>query len=475
MGNLIDVSKVKKGDDLTSAQEEVLKSFTTGHGITPETQVDGGALRREFLETNIAMQTWTKDDLTFYRDITKVPVTSTVVKYDVYLSHGRVGASLFTTEIGVSEVNDPSLEQRIANMKFLSDTKQLTIASSIVSNIAEPLEILTNSAMETIARTIEWASFYGDGDLSDQNHSDTGLEFNGLAKLIDKDNVIDARGKKLTEEILNQGAVLITKGFGRPTDAYMPVGVHADFVNTLLGRQVQLMSSNGQGVTTGYNVQGFNSARGHIRLHGSTVMELENILDEYAPVRPNAPQTPKVEAVVADNALGKFREEELAESALAYRVTSHSDGATSNPSEITEASVTKTAQGVTLTITLPAMYQQRPKFISVYRRGLNTRQFYLLKRIPVSEAKDGVITFVDTNDDIAETADVFMGEMSQNVVNLFELLPMMRLPLARTNASETFAVLWYGALALRSPKRWVRIKNVDYIATDNIRSEGIYH
>ena len=64
-----------------------------------------------------------------------------------------------------------------------------------------------------------------------------------------------------------------------------------------------------------------------------------------------------------------------------------------------------------------------------------------------------------------------MGEMSGNVVNLFELLPMLRLPLARTNATDTFAVLWYGALALRAPKKWVRIKNVSYIATDNVFNE----
>ena len=40
----------------------------------------------------------------------------------------------------------------------------------------------------------------------------------------------------------------------------------------------------------------------------------------------------------------------------------------------------------------------------------------------------------------------------------------MKLPLAQINASITFAVLWYGALALRAPKKWARIKNVRYIA-----------
>jgi hypothetical protein len=75
------------------------------------------------------------------------------------------------------------------------------------------------------------------------------------------------------------------------------------------------------------------------------------------------------------------------------------------------------------------------------------------------------------NDEIPETADVFVGELTPSVVHLFELLPMMRLPLAQVNASVTFAVLWYGALALRAPKKWARIKNVKYIATGNVFNE----
>ena len=75
------------------------------------------------------------------------------------------------------------------------------------------------------------------------------------------------------------------------------------------------------------------------------------------------------------------------------------------------------------------------------------------------------------NQQIPETADVFVGELTPSVVHLFELLPMMRLPLAQMNASVTFAVLWYGALALRAPKKWARIKNVKYIPSGNVINE----
>ena len=451
-------------DELQSKlTEQVTKSYQTGYGITPDTQVSAGALRREILDDQITMLTWTNEDLVFYRDITKRPAQSTVVKYDVYLRHGKVGHSRFVREIGVAPVSDPNIRQKTVSMKYISDTKNMSIASNLVNNIADPAQILTEDAIAVVAKTIEWASFYGDASLTSEVESE-GLEFDGLSKLIDKDNVIDAKGGQLTESLLNEASIRIGKAFGVATDAYMPIGVHGDFVNSLLSRQMQLMTDNNGNVNTGYNVQGFYSARGFIKLHGSTVMENELILDEAYQPLPNAPQPAKVTATVKTAQKGLFTKEED-RAGLEYKVVVHSDDAESAPSEVVTATVVNATDGVELAIEVNSMYQQRPQFVSVYRRGKNTGLFFLLKRIPMKNVnEEGKLIFVDTNETLPETADVFVGEMSPNVIHLFELLPMMRLPLAQINASITFAVLWYGALALRAPKKWARIKNVRYMA-----------
>ena len=243
----------------------------------------------------------------------------------------------------------------------------------------------------------------------------------------------------------------------------MPIGVQADFVNNLLNNQYQLMADNSGNVNAGYNVQGFYSSRGFIKLHGSTVMENELILDESLQPLPNAPQPAKVEATVETAQKGKFTDE--ADRALTYKVVVNSDDAESAPSEAVEATVTNATDGVKLTISVNSMYQQQPQFVSIYRQGKETGMFYLIKRVPMSKVnEEGKLVFVDKNETLPETADVFVGEMSPQVLHLFELLPMMKLPLAQINASVTFAVLWYGALALRAPKKWARIKNVRYIA-----------
>lgn len=442
--------------------EKVSKSYQTGYGITPDTQVDAGALRREILDDQITMLTWTNDDLIFYREITKRPAQSTVVKYDVYLRHGNVGHSRFVREIGVAPVSDPNIRQKTVSMKYVSDTKNMSIASGLVNNIADPAQILTEDAIAVVAKTIEWASFYGDASLTSDIEGE-GLEFDGLAKLIDKNNVIDAKGESLSQKLLNEVAVRVGKGFGTATDAFMPIGVQADFVNNLLNNQYQLMADNSGNVNAGYNIQGFYSSRGFIKLHGSTVMENELILDESLQPLPNAPQPAKVQAEVETGQKGKFTNEN--DRALTYKVVVNSDDAESAPSEAVEATVTNATDGVKLTVTVNSMYQQQPQFVSIYRQGIETGMFYLIKRVPMSQVnEEGNIVFVDKNETLPETADVFVGEMSPQVLHLFELLPMMKLPLAQINASVTFAVLWYGALALRAPKKWARIKNVRYIA-----------
>lgn len=443
-------------------QEKVVKSFQTGYGITPDTQVDAGALRREILDDQITMLTWTNEDLVFYRDITKRPAQSTVQKYDVYLRHGAVGHSRFVREIGVAPVSDPNIRQKTVTMKYISDTKNMSIASNLVNNIADPAQILTEDAIAVVAKTIEWASFYGDASLTSEVDGE-GLEFDGLVKLIDKDNVIDAKGAQLSETLLNKASVLIGKGFGTATDAYMPIGVHADFVNSILGRQMQLMQDNNGNVNTGYSVNGFYSSRGFIKLHGSTVMDEELILDEAYQPLPNAPQPATVSATVETGKKGLFTDENQ-RAGLTYKVVVHSDDASSAPSKEVTATVTNATDAVKLEVTTTSMYQQQPQFVSIYRQGKETGLYYLIKRVPMKELNEqGKIVFYDRNETLPETADVFIGEMSPAVIHLYELLPMMKLPLAQINASITFAVLWYGALALRAPRKWARIKNVRYM------------
>lgn len=467
MGN--ENEEMNKSQQLPQAAEnkisEVLsKTYTTGTGITPDTQQNAAALRREYLDNEVKMLAYDNQDFTIYPMINKQQVDNTVVKYAVFNQHGRTGHSRFVREIGVATINDPNMRQKVVEMKFLSDTKQQSLASGLVNNIEDPMTILTEDAMAVIAKSIEWAIFYGDASLSADGDDQSGIEFDGLHKLIDqKTNVMDLRGKSLTEAALNTAAVVVGKGYGQATDAFMPIGVQADFINTLLDRQVVLQPSQNGGMSTGFNVNQMLSSRGPINLHGSTIMENDDVLQEDRMPAQNAPMPPqKVSAKVTKDKGGKFRDED--KGAHSYKVVVYSDEGESVPSEEVVATVENEKDAVELTVQLQPMYQAQPAFVSIYRKGNETGHYFLVDRIPASKANENnEIVFTDKNQNIPETADVFLGEMSPQVVSLLQLLPMMRLPLAQMNASVTFSVLWYGALALYAPKKWVRIKNVSYI------------
>jgi hypothetical protein len=464
MGNEIKPNSLPKAAQ-AKIDEVLSKTFTTGVGITPDTQPDAAALRREFLEDEVKMLAFDSTDFTIYPDIFKRQVNTTVEKYAVFNQHGRTGHSRFVREVGVASINDPNIRQKVVQMKFLSDTKQQSIAAGLVNNITDPMSVLTDDAIAVIAKSIEWAIFYGDAALSHEQDPQAGIEFDGLHKLIDqRTNVMDLRGRTITEADLNKAAVVVGKGYGRATDAYMPIGVQADFTNSLLDRQRVIQPSQQGGFSTGFAINQFLSTRGAINLHGSTIMENDNVLIEDRLPQQNAPVPPQaVTAAVKTGAGGQFRPEDL-EEGLSYKVVVHSDEAESVASDAVAAAPANATDAVELSIKLQPMYQSQPQFVSIYRQGKETGYYFLIARVPVSKAdENNTIVFKDVNSTIPETTDVFVGEMSPQVLSLLELLPMMRLPLAQMNATVTFTVLWYGALALYAPKKWVRIKNVKYI------------
>lgn len=435
--------------------EELSKSMVTGHNFGSLDQEGASALRRQSLANDVKVLTFNNQDFTILGDIARTPANSTVEEYTIQTGYGEAGASRFVSETGIGTINDPELARKIVKMKAISDTRQTSIMATIVNNTANPLQIQQESALLVIAKTIEEGIFNGDADLTSMGEGQ-GLQFDGLKKLIDQNNnVLDARGGSMTETLLNKASVIVAKGFGRATDAYMPIGVHADFVNNQLGRQ---WVAQGQGsVNSGYTVPQFASTRGNIALHGSTILENEEILEKGRIVKHDAPAKPIVKATVAE-AKGQFADEDI--KAQEYAVVVVSQAGKSAP-EFVSATVASNKSEVTIEVEPANLYQARPDFVEVYRKGNETGEFFLIAREGFYKADGaGKVKLVDANGKIPETASVFVGEMNPQVLQLMELLPATRLDLAQVNATLTFTVLWYGALALYAPKKWVEIKNV---------------
>lgn len=455
-------------DSETATQEFISKAATTGLDINPDELAGVPALRRQFLDSRVTQLSFDNSAMKFFAALNKTRVGSTVVEYDTFDRHGEVGHSAFDTEVGLSAPSDPAISRRIVRTKSISATRSVSIIAQAVDNIAQPVQIYTDDAITSLVKTIEWASFYGDSSLTDapdQGYAQ-GLEFDGLAKQIDSDNVINAHGSDLTPQLLNEAALKIAKGYGTPTDVFMPLGAQANFVNQFLPNQRFFANGvNGaeaQGFTAGFNLQEFASTVGNLKLNGSAVMENDTILDEVRLGGKGAPapatvDTPKVNK--ADN--GAFADADLGD--LHYAVTLSADKGQSVPVKV-DATLDAKDSTVSLNIKFPSTYENTPKFASIYRQDAVSGQYYLIARVGANKAQGGVIAFKDANETIPGTVDVFVGELSPMTLQLFELLPMMSLPLPSQTKTLNWAVIWNGALALKAPKRWAQIHNVGYTA-----------
>lgn len=437
------------------------KSLTTDNNLVTPGTVGGAALRKQDLSQEITNLTWGSKDFTIFNMIPRDKANSTTYEYTVQDGYGDYGSSRFVPEMEVASISDVSLERKLAQVKIVSDTKQVSSLSLQVDNITDPMDTLTNAAMLVVAKTIEYAIFYGDADMSAKG-AGQGFEFDGLEKLIDAGNVIDLQGRVLTEQDLNAAAVKIAENFGNADAAFMPVGVQAAFVQNQLGRQ-WVAQGTAENVSAGFNVPKFYSAQGPISLYPSTVTRLDKILNLNKPVSFNAPAAPTVTATVATAAGGTFLDADLTATAK-YAVVIQSDGQGDSAATLVEATVANKTDAVTLDVNLGAQIIGQPRNISVYRLDAFSGAYFLIGRVPFYKATNTAgafhLTFVDTNATIPGTSEVFVGSMDSNVVRLAELLPMTRNPLAQVKAAYTFTYLWAGVLVLAAPKKFALLKNV---------------
>lgn len=470
--NAGDNNVIAKSINESGKQNKIVKAFEAGTGITPETQPDGAAYRLESLDPTLNISTWGDVDYTIYKDIAKQPINQTVQKYTVYYSHGRTGHQMFQPEIAKLSSNEPKARQKTVNVKFLVDTKGSSFAMQWANTTVDTNTLLEISGVNNITKAIEYAIFYGDSDLASQDGE--GLEFDGIAKLMDPHNKVDMHGGSLTPNALNLAATLIGKGFGTATDAYMPLGVKADFVNEHLGAQRILQPNTaGDGMQVGFDIQRFISARGDIALHGSTIMDLDLKLDEDQIPSADAPAAPTLKATVATGTEGKFLATDVDDKNgkavlnkdvgrdLSYKVVAVGSK-DSLPSDPVTAQVANATDSVTLTVTLNRLVAEIPDYIAIYRQSdvPGDDSYRLIGRVAVSKLQNGQLTFVDNNETIPGTDDVFVLDMHANNVRLLEFAPIMKFPLAITTSATNFALLWYGCLQLTFPKRVCRLTNV---------------
>lgn len=474
LNNVVTKSAKRAGEIIAKSGGTEGTNIDPTTGLQPDANGVGtvAALRRESLDNKVRSTTYGNEQFSFYWKMMQlaIPAHQTVEQYTLFDRHSQVGHGLTNAEGMISRPTDPHMTRKFVPMKYLSNTNNVSIQAALSDNLQDPMEVYSDDAITQMIGTIEWECYYGDADLSASPEPKNGTEFDGLIKLIPKQNVIDNGGKPLTPDALLKATMTITNAQGRPTDAFMPAGVKAQFVSQVIDSgaitQTGLRDMNNNDYDFGFTISNYtlpqNGAK--IALNGSNVMNIPEQLNTELVGTAGNGLTPKlVSQEVKHNDGGKFRQSEI--KTLNYKFIA-TVGVNQTTALDVAQEVSAADDSVDIDIKLPATGADIADLVTVYRQA-DDGFFWAIKRIGVREADDkGVIHFVDRNEKIAGTFDVFVGEMTNNAIGLYQLLPLDVLPLAQFNATYTWTYLWFGALALFNPKRWVRIKNVAAITSE---------
>lgn len=441
--------------------EALNKALEAGYATSPDTQTGGGALRIESLEQTMHSLTFSENHIVLWKDIAKLPARSTVEEYNILAGYGNAPGFIAETDRPLDSVGD--YERRYALVKFVGTTREISIISQQVGNITDPLLLETKSALRKMLADIEVALFWG---LSEGAAGAEYVEWDGLVYQADPNNVIDARGKDFTKELIDNAAELITEGFGIPDKMYLSYKAFNKFRRNYDNYERILLPGTKEDLAAGYGFQKILAVTGPIVFRPSVLMYNNAIPYNFAlgkkkpptgATSASAPAAPTVSAAVNADGTGKFTE---GAGDYEYVVTLVNKYGESAPSAAVTASLLNTTDSVTLTITNGAS-GEKPEQALIYRSKLGGGDKFLVARIPLTTgALGGTTTWKDTADILADTEMVVIVDSNPETLAFKSLTDTMRIELARLGPTIPFMFLKAGVPILYAPKKIAIIKNL---------------
>jgi hypothetical protein len=466
MGNMVSWQDYQgvEGFGATTQQDvdDLNKALAAGQERDPPTSIvagDGFALRVESLERTLKNTTYKMEHIRFWKSIPKLAAYNTVEEFNQIQSYGENPDAGWIDEGDLPEEDDSTYERKFSIVKYLGTTRRVTHVMSMVrpahGNVIAQETI--NGTMHLL-RILERAMFYGRSDLS-------ALQFDGFEKLMldncPADNIIDLRGKPLSEDVLTDGALTIqdAPNYGTPTHLYLNPKTKADLVKTFFPKErYDLFQKTSDGLI-GLDIKGFTSPAGDVRFEPDVF-----ITDGGAPTaavgdaakRPSAftvstsPTTP-VEVTAqfeADDAGDYFYQIQ----AVNRFGRSAPQVLVAGPTAVTVAAGDKVTFGLTPGAIVPDYWE-------IYRTKVDgaSGTERLILRLPHTTAA-AEETIDDLNASLPGTTSAFLFQQNLENMSFKQLAPMVKIPLATIDSSIRWMQLIYGVPVLYTPG-----KNVLYI------------
>lgn len=438
---------------------ELNKALTMGSAINNPGAAagEGFPLRVESLENTLANLTFRERHVKLWRALPKRPAFNTVEEYNQLLSYGNRSGGGWVSETELPSESDSTYRRNYATVKLMGVTRRV----SLVSGLVRPAHgnILAN---ETISGTMELLKdveknlFFGDSSLDP-------IEWDGFEAQITAgapaENIIDMRGEPLTEEVLQDAALIIqdAPNYGTGTHLFLNPKHLADLTKISFPRmRTEMYGGSGDGYLGGA-VKGFTSIAGDVAFEPNVFLnETPGVGAASLDVRAPAAPASVTSAVTTGVTGSKFIASDIGSYNYSV-VAGNRYGKSAATALASAASVAAAGSRVRLTIT-PT--DGKATYFEVYRTLKNGAAATVkrIKRIAANGAS--AVTFDDLNLDLPGTAPAFFFQLDNDNMHFAQLAPMVKIPLATVDPTYRWMQLLIGVPIMRSPGRNVLFKNV---------------
>lgn len=462
-------------DQANTSQEELAElskaleaGDITGRDTTDSTTASGAPLKVESLENTLKIITFKESDIQFWKRVPKLPAYNTVEEFNQLQSYGSEGGG-FNNEGELPQEEDTTYVRRAELVKFLGVTKSVSHPMQLVrTHVGSAIQQEVRSGTLYILRKADRGLAFADSKIVPQEYNGFYAQhrkaFTTLDNYHDSENVIDMRGKNLSEGAIENGALAIIQNFGQGDLLMAPPVVLSDFVKDF--HESKLIQPNSAQVTNGVmgqRVEKFQSQYGQIDLG-------YDIFLNAAPPRATGSGAQSTKAPAAPTTSGAATaadaSSEMEAGDYQYAVAAINRYGESDVVAIGSAITVAAGQAVDLTFSDGGGSNPATGY-TIYRTKVDdpTGKLYPIFKISTTELGDGYDgaaagSVRDKNRWLPGTQEALLIQSDREIFSFKQLAPLMKMDLAVLAPATRFMVLLYGTPMLYAPKKMVRFINI---------------
>ena len=430
------------------------------------------------LQNTLSVATSSMADLKLWPMMSKTPARNTVVEYNRVLKHGG-DISPFIAEGGTAALNRSQYEKVAVQIRYLAEKREVTDQAAEMMIVGPTPNVIaeeTRRGTERLLRRVERELFHGDSSLNS-------LAWDGVIKQIKENgNSGDLRGNALTATTAAEiiGHIYSAPFYGMVSHILVTPRVLTELIKQSVhhGRHDQIQI---QGDTLTYGSQNISitGPYGPVPVvacpflerddriapaaNSSQVYEGSVISPTFAAnlggVQPNA---------VADNTAKFSVGEQGGSSGYRYRIVPVGDAGVGVPLD-SNAEIVGPDEHITFTVSQSDALAT-VKYYKVYRSAKDAPNADGALLIGEFKCDGANTTIIDRNFNVPGASEVLFVNSAPDYMEYFQLLSLIRRPLAQINTSYPFLLMMFGAPAVKLPSKMYVLRNCGVSASAGLGS-----